>query len=71
MKVWTCNRFTGHYPVGCAAVVYAETQQEAVDILNASLKEQGLEGDAAIEDMELFPCHPQWVEVRILCDGQY
>ena len=30
LKVWTHNKFTGHYPVGTAAVVVAEIGMELV-----------------------------------------
>ena len=47
MKVYGTTDFTGHYPVGTAAVVTANSEQGACDILNAELVKRGLPGDAA------------------------
>ena len=64
--IFTCNSFTGHYPVGSAAVVTAETAGEAAEKLNAVLREQGLPGDATANGMKEFD-----EGVVILCDGDY
>lgn len=69
LKVYVCNRFTGFYPVGVAAVVVAESQSEAAELLNAQLKRQGLPGDATANGMA-------WVmqnnkQVVVLNDGNY
>lgn len=66
MEIYTCNNFTGHYPVGVAAVVSAESPKDAAQKLNKKLVEIGLEGDAKAEDMEIFN-----EDVVILCDGNY
>ena len=71
MKTWTCKTFKGHWPVGSAAVVYAETQDAAAELLNDVLKEHGLSGDAKPEDMQAFPSDGRCQEVRVLCDGNY
>jgi len=71
MKTWTCITFTGHWPVGSAAIVYAETQDTAAELLNDVLKENGLAGDAKPEDMQEFPRDGRCPEVRVLCDGNY
>jgi hypothetical protein len=68
MKVYTCNKFTGYWPVGCAAVVWADDEQEAAEKLNLSLQNQGLMGDAKSESMLEFPGLDH---VRILNDGNY
>lgn len=70
MKTYTCNNFTGHYPVGSAAIVRAKDAVEAADKLNAALKDAGLEGDAEVKDMLAFPIGPT-DDVRILVDGNY
>lgn len=67
--VYTNNQFTGHYPAGSAAVVFAYSQQEAADLLNAELRTRGLEGDAKPEDMR--PMTTDDAPVRVLCDGDY
>ena len=68
MKLWTNTKFTGHCPVGTAAVVVAPTARQATDYLNLFLAEEGLE-DAAPEDMEEVPFTDG--EVRILRNGSY
>jgi hypothetical protein len=69
LGVYVCNQFTGHYPVGSAAVVVAESQQRAAQILNDQLREQGLIGDATANMMALVVQKaPQAI---ILCDGNY
>lgn len=67
MKIWTCKRFTGYWPVGTAAVVHAEDEVTAAEILNQELRLQKLPGDAKAEDMIEFSKD----KVRILCDGNY
>ena len=70
MKTWTCNRFTGFYPVGAAAVMLAETKEDALRILNRCLQSDlHLPGDAKLEDVREFPSDVGYPEVRILCDG--
>ena len=69
MKIYTNKTFTGHYPVGSAAVVCATSRIQAVALLNIQLREIGLSGDAEVEDMiELKFDVPA---VRILEDGNY
>lgn len=68
MKLWTNNKFEGFYPVGSAAVVIAETVEDATDYLSFFLNEIGLE-NAEIEDMKEMPLVNG--QVRILCDGNY
>jgi hypothetical protein len=67
-KVFTCNDFTGHWPVGSAAIIVAEAESEARDILDAALKLRGLklkETDTLTElPLESDGC-------VILCDGDY
>lgn len=70
MKIYTCTTFTGHRPVGSAAVVIAEDAQDAADSLNVKLKAAGLKGDATAEKMIEFPADPR-ESIRILCDGDY
>lgn len=69
MKVFTCQDFEGHYPVGVGAVVSSHTEEEAAELLNERLRSIGLKGDAKPSNMILFP-HPGEV-VRILADGNY
>jgi hypothetical protein len=69
MNTYTCNSFTGHYPVGSAAVVRAKDAAEAADMLNRELRARKLNGDAMPQDMIQFPDEVK--AVRILVDGDY
>lgn len=69
IKVWTNTKFSGHWPVGVAAVVIAVNEEEAAVILNSRLKEGGLKGDAEASDMRrLLMANGN---CAILCDGNY
>lgn len=69
MNIYTTTGFEGHYPVGTAAVVRADSPEEAADKLNHELVCQGLIGDATAANMFLFENPDE--HVRILCDGNY
>ena len=64
--VYTCTTFTGYYPVGSAAVVRANSPEEAAELLNKELIFFGLQGDVKAEDMIIFND-----DVKILNDGDY
>ena len=69
MKVWTNTKFQGHYPIGTAAVVVAESEQMASAVLNQKLLSHGLKASAAPEQFERLPTtHTLAV---VLCDGNY
>ena len=74
MKVWTNNSFYGFYPVGSAAVVVADTREQAAELLGKKLTEMGLgvagnEPNSKAEDfVELIT---DTENVVILCDGEY
>lgn len=68
MKTYTNTSFTGHWPVGTAAVVLAETAEEAAELLNVELRSRGLPGDATAGDMDLLD---RKVRVTVLNDGNY
>ena len=68
MKIWTNNKFDGYWPVGTAAVVVADTAENAADYLSVFLREKNLP-DAKKEDMEEMNFIDG--EVRILSDGNY
>lgn len=69
MKVYTNNKFTGHWPVGTAAVVVAESAVQAMNLLNIKLAAYDLPADAEEKDMVLVVTSKE--NVRILCDGNY
>ncbi len=66
--IYVNKTFTGHYPVGTAALVNAVSREEASRKLNVALKERGLVGDVSPEQMEPLTDAD---EVVILCDGNY
>jgi len=68
MKTYTNNSFTGHWPVGTAAVVRAQNADKAAEILNTELRSQGLPGDATAAEMKALG---RKVRVVILNDGNY
>ena len=68
MKIWTNNKFQGHWPVGTAAVVVATDAANACEYLNLFLAEQGFP-ETRPEDFEEMP-HKEG-EVRILNNGDY
>ena len=69
MKVYTHNSFTGHWPVGTAAVVVAEDRDMAVTLLEGKLKDIGLPQKINRDDLMVISiAHPVAV---ILRDGDY
>ncbi len=69
-RIYLCTKFSGHYPVGCAAVVIADNAEIAAEILNGELRSNhGLNGDATAEMME--EVHPVGRTCYVLCDGDY
>lgn len=69
MNIYTTTNFTGHYPVGAAAVVVAWNAAEAAAMLNVALLQRGLPGDADAESMDLLV--ESHGNVKILVDGNY
>lgn len=66
MRVFTCNDFTGHWPVGTAAVVVAEDKEAAKKLLTAKLKAAGLKFDGNLREVNIH-----MAEATILNDGNY
>jgi hypothetical protein len=69
MKVWTNRHFEGHYPVGTAAVVVADSAEQAAELLNDACEKEGLGRPATAEQFERLPTAKPYA--RILCDGDY
>ena len=69
MKVWANTAFIGHYPVGTAAIVVADTAIQAQEMLNAALMERGLQPSAKAKDFTRVPTGKPLVQ--ILHDGNY
>jgi hypothetical protein len=55
VKVWTNTKFHGHWPVGTAAVVVAETAEQAADLLRPALAARGLHGPVTPDQFVLVP----------------
>jgi len=68
MKCYTNTSFSGHYPVGTSAVMWANSPEEATRILNAELVKMGLPGDAKVQFTNEFSPKDK---VEILNDGNY
>lgn len=68
LKVYTCNSFRGHWPVGSAAVVIAESEEEAAKMLEERLSEIGLKQD--VDESQMIQASTE-KQVIILCDGEY
>lgn len=68
MKIYISTDFTGHYPVGTAAIVVAESESMAYALLNAECKAYGLAAgfDGTFEEFEAD--RPR---AFILNDGDY
>lgn len=69
MKVWTNNRFSGFWEVGTAAVIIADTADDAAQLLSEELAKQGLKQKINSDDMESL--NPETEKCRILADGNY
>lgn len=69
MKVYTCTAFTGHYPVGTAAVIIAVSRIEAHKMLVKELEKYGLAQDVKEADIEQVSLGR--ASVYILRDGNY
>ena len=69
VMIYTNNKFTGHWPVGTAAIVVAPDSEQAARLLERKLDEIGLAQDVKADDMEEFKLHDGMV--KILLDGDY
>lgn len=66
LKVYTVTGFTGHWPVGPAAVVVARDLAHAEALMDAELVRRGLPTDKyAMISLRLEP------GAHVLCDGDY
>jgi hypothetical protein len=68
MRVWTCRDHDGHWPVGTASVIVAESEEQAQDLLKAELRAQELNPEEPFTLQELNTATPC---VRVLRDGEY
>jgi hypothetical protein len=68
-QVFTFTNFTGHYPVGTAAVVVAKNLTEAKMLMNEQLSDNGL--PALDEDVKILKVDLDVYHAEILLDGEY
>ncbi len=66
LRVWTSNDFVGHWPVGTAAVVVAETESAARTLLAGEMAACGLDTEFTLKALSLAN-----QQALILCDGNY
>lgn len=73
MFVYVTTEFTGHYPVGTAAVVIAPNTVIAAWLLNEELIKEGLKPTAKPENMEYLITALEYSmpRARILVNGNY
>lgn len=69
MNVYAATGFSGHWPVGTAAVIIAPSAERAVELLNKESRSNGLPGDATVNHLT-HVCSKQ-EQVLILNDGDY
>ena len=66
MKVWTTNDFTGHWPVGTSAVVIAQSEDRARELIERAVEKCGLKFDGTLREV------PSDEEAAIILrDGNY
>lgn len=65
-RVFVCNDFHGHWPVGTAAVVLAANEVDARIYLSSELERRGLKASTfTLRDITDF------LGAEVLCDGNY
>ena len=69
LRVWSITSFTGHYPVGVAAVVVAKDAEDAAKLLTVELSAHGLEQEIKAKSMREVPMVIPMA--FILADGNY
>lgn len=69
MKVYTCDKFDGHWPTGVASVIIAENSANACGCLIIELKKIGLE--QVVTPNMLTEVDLTQERALVLCDGDY
>jgi hypothetical protein len=70
MRVFVCTDHDLHYPVGCASIVVAETEDIAQSLLDDQLKQRGLKPRSQ-EFYTLQEINIKEEKAIILQDGEY
>lgn len=68
MKIFVSNDFTGHWPVGTAAVVVARTRKKALSLIKKECKKEGLVFDGTLNELLIDKAQEQAI---ILNNGEY
>ena len=70
-QVFTFTNFTGHYPVGTAAVVVAKSKSEAIMLMDEQLSEAGLPALDEQEGVKVSLVDLDVYQAIILLNGDY
>jgi hypothetical protein len=66
MRVWVCTDHPGHWPVGVASVVLAQSEDQAKSLLEQELALRGLSGEFTLRELDAtVPA------AHVLNDGEY
>jgi hypothetical protein len=68
LNVYTCTDHSGHWPVGVASIVVAETEMDAKCLLVTELASHGIKQD---EDFTLVKPDTSCARAIVLRDGDY
>jgi len=69
LKLYYCNTFKGHWPVGTSAIVFAENEEMAIHRLLQTLEVYHLPQEETPKMVHVpFPAEPETI---ILQDGNY
>ncbi len=69
MKVYYCDKFKGHYPVGQLAVVVAANPLEASAYLEIELAQRGIAQE--ITEDRMIEIDPSTSGIAAIIDGEY
>lgn len=69
MRVFVSTNFQGHWPVGTAAVVFADTIEDAAQHLSSECHTAGIPQEISISQLQEI--HPLAPTAYILNDGNY
>ena len=70
MRIFVCTDHATVFPVGGASVIVAESETEAVKLLDAMLRLRGLE-DSMLHPYTLTEVAAEKAQAVILRDGEY
>lgn len=66
MRVFVSADFSGYWPVGAAAVVIAESVEQATELLSRELTDRALKFDGTLQEINTTKPH-----AFVLLDGEY